>query len=106
MKNALEAASYTIIIHVLPMWHGLKLKLAGMSSGFIATQEYPKQLCTRLVDKIYKMEMHDLFVACCVLHPGMPSFDRIMQSETKRSTCRAQGCIFISKLLPQKQLSI
>lgn len=104
MHKAPEAASYAIIFHVLPMWQGLKLKLARMLTGFIARQEYTKELSTRLGAKISKMEMHGLFVASCVLHPGMHSLDCISQNETQSSTYFEQGYNLICSLLAKNPL--
>ena len=101
MQNSMEASQYPIIFHVLPMWHSLKVELSMLANGLsqAASNFLSKQFAAKLHGKISSMEIHGLFVASCLLHTGMHSFEKITEIASERVAYREKGSAFVRTLL-------
>ena len=91
MQNSMEAASYPFIHHALPMWKSLVRNLTLLANGVAREQfKQPHDLTMvlekRLVDKLKTIEVHGLWTATCLLHPGMRAFTLITDNEYERQT--------------------
>lgn len=101
-QTALEAAEVPTLPLVLPLLDNIKSRLGSLSRGGISLDhdcpEETSRMAGILLPHMEAIKVHDLWIAACLLHPGMRDL-AFMQPGTNTVSFKTRGKDLIRKMM-------
>lgn len=103
MQTAFEADLEPTMHLVLPMLSSAKTQIRRLQSGmaqganFVTPHRMTQELCGLVLAELEKLEVHDLWIAACLLHPRMRSLSFISDMEERR-VLKMKGTVMIRRM--------
>lgn len=109
-QTMLESSKTPTLMMVLPVLEELKKKLNQISRGisqapnFEPVFSYDQSLAMSTLNAIQKINLHDIWCAACLIHPGLRGMCFI-QDSSQRLSLREKGVKLLSKMIEAEKIS-